>query len=82
VAEQLRLEQRIGQTSAIDRDEVAETPATGLMNQARDHFLADTSLSDDENFCVRAGSGVDVDAQLVHFLALPEQEWKVGNTAI
>jgi hypothetical protein len=47
VPEQLRFEQRVGKTGAVDRHEVAMTPSSGLMDQPGNHFLADAGFSDD-----------------------------------
>ena len=52
VAEQLGLEQRVGQAGAVDRDERSDGAEAALVNQAGDDFLADAGLAGDEDLGV------------------------------
>ena len=52
VAEELRLEQRLGHARAVDRDHRAPRARAALMNHVREHFLPDAALTGDENFRV------------------------------
>ncbi len=55
VAEQLRLEQRIGQRRAVDRDERPAAPARGVMNEPCDDFLAGPRLAGQQHGRLGAG---------------------------
>ena len=52
VAEQLGLEQRVGQARAVERDQRRRGARAPLMNQARDDFLADAGLAGDQHLRV------------------------------
>ena len=60
VSEELRLEQRVGHARAVDRDEWAVRAAAALVNEPRDHFLADAALARDEDLRVRPGRALDL----------------------
>ena len=55
VAEQLRLEQRLGQAGAVDRDEGSRGAGPLRLNRAGDELLADAALAGDEH--LRVGPG-------------------------
>ena len=59
VAEQLRLEERIGNARAVDRDERRAAAPAALMNQPRDNFFADAAFAGDENLGVRPRRAFD-----------------------
>ena len=48
-AEQLRLEQRLGNGRAVDRDEGAGRPRPPVMNRAREQALARPRLTQDQD---------------------------------
>ena len=60
VTEQFRLQQRIGQASAIDGDQPARRAGTAIVNEARDDFLAHTRLACDEHLGAGSRRAVDV----------------------
>src|SRR5205823_13508663 len=53
VAEELRLEQRVGDAGAVDRHERSLAPAAAAVNQPRDDLLADARLARDQHLRVR-----------------------------
>src|SRR2546425_1718063 len=57
VAEQLRLEQRLGQRGAVDRDERAAAPRRARVDRAGDELLAGAALALDEH---RRGAAGDL----------------------
>src|SRR5881409_2303847 len=57
VAEQLRLEQRLGQRGAVDRDERTAAPRRARVDRARDELLARAALALDEH---RGGAVCDL----------------------
>src|SRR5262249_31617876 len=73
VAEQVALEQRPGDRSAIDGDERAVATATGGVHRASDQLLADADLARDENDAGRPRALRDLLAQPGHRLALSDQ---------
>ena len=73
VAEQLGLEQRLGNASAIDRDERGvRAKARGAYRPGND-LLANTALARDEHLGVGASDPVDLDLQFVDRGAGPNQ---------
>jgi len=60
VPEQLRFEQRFGDTPAIDRDECSRATLAARMNLARCHFPACTGVAGDEDLCVACRGDFDV----------------------
>ncbi len=52
VAEEFRFEQGFGERGAVHGDEPRALPRTAGVNQASDHFLADTALARDEDLGV------------------------------
>ena len=54
VAEQLRLEQRLRNRAAVERDEPVRAPRAVVVNRARDDFLAGAGFAGDENRAVRS----------------------------
>jgi len=73
VAKQLRLEQGVGQSGAVDRDEVARLARTRFVNEPRDDFFPDAGFSDDQYLRVRARSCANVLVDAGHLRALPYQ---------
>ena len=59
VTEQLGLEQRVGKSRAVDRDERPASPRAAVVNQTRDDFLADAALAGDQHFGVTARRVID-----------------------
>ena len=64
VAEQLRLEQRLGQAGAVDGDEVVVLARAVGVHRPRDEFLADAALAGDEHLGVGLGDALDFLAQI------------------
>ena len=64
MTEQLRLEQRIGNRGAVERDQLDVAASALLVNQPRDDFLADTALASEENLGVRTSGVVDFTFEL------------------
>ncbi len=62
VAEELGLEQRLGDAAAVDGDEGAADARALRVDQLRDDFLADSGLAQDEDLGLGAGGGLDVPA--------------------
>ena len=54
VAEQLGLEQGVGQAGAVERDQARRGPRTAVVDQARDNFLAHAGFAGDEDLGVGA----------------------------
>src|ERR1044071_7707768 len=54
VSEQLRLEERLGHTTAVHGNQRPLPPSALRMNGPCDDFLADTGLADDQNLRLRA----------------------------
>ena len=73
VAEQLRLEQRLGQAGAIDRRERHVCARAAVMNAARDNLLADAALAGDQNLRIAAGDAIDLCLQRLHLGALADE---------
>ena len=59
VAEDFRLEQRVGQRRAVDRLELGDAAAAQLVDHPRDDFLARAGRSEDQHRDVRLGGGAD-----------------------
>ena len=73
VAEELRLEQRLGDAAAVDGHEgPADAGALGV-NQLRHHFLADPGLAEDQHLGLGAGGRLNVPAELDEGRALAKQ---------
>ena len=53
VAEELGLEQRLGNRAAVDRDEPVGAPRAVVVNRARDHLLAGAGLAGNQDRAVR-----------------------------
>ena len=73
VAEQLALEQRLGQAAAVDRDEVLLAPRAVLVQAARDQLLAGAGLADDHHVGRRRGQPLHLQLQRLHRGGAPEQ---------
>jgi hypothetical protein len=58
-AEQLRLEQRLDERRAVDRDERSRTPPARLVDLPRDQFLADSALAFEQDGEIRGGHPID-----------------------
>ena len=59
VAEDFRLEQRVGQRRAVDGLELRRAAPAQLVNHARDDFLARSGRPEDQHRDVRLGGGAD-----------------------
>jgi hypothetical protein len=59
VAEQLRLQQRVGERRAVDRHEGAAVPGPALVQGAGDQLFAGAALAADQDRRVAGGDGVD-----------------------
>ncbi len=66
MAEELRLQQGLGDRAAVQRDEPMRSPSAVVVNRPRDDLLAGPGLSGDENRAVRAGHGLEQMKQLLH----------------
>ncbi len=66
VAEQLRLEQRLGNRAAVDRDELAAPPRAVVVNRARHQLLARAGLAADENRAARRRHRLEQLEQIAH----------------
>ena len=73
VAEQLALEQRLGHGRAVDGDERARAPASGVVQRARHQLLAGAALAGDEHRGVGVGHPLDQLVHLPHGGALADQ---------
>ena len=72
VAEQLGLEQRLGNRAAVERDEAVHAPRAVVVNRARDDFLAGAGLAGDENRAVGRRDGFEQLKQPRHRAALAD----------
>ena len=68
VTEQLRFDQRIGNGSAVERDQLGVAATALLVNEPGHDFLTDTALAREENFGVRTGCVVDFTFELTRNL--------------
>ncbi|MNC86478.1 hypothetical protein D3C83_21450 [compost metagenome] len=66
MAEQLGLEQRLGQAGAVDGDERPVGAAAAAVNRVGDQFLTGAALAGDEHLGVGAGDAADFFLQLRH----------------
>ena len=66
VPEQLGLQQRLGQSRAVDRNILGLTPLRVVMNVVRKDILADPGFSRDQNFGVTCGRALCELEQLAH----------------
>ena len=66
VAEELGLEQGLGNGAAVERDEAVLAPRAGLVDGARDHFLAGAGLAGDEHRRGAGRHGLDHLAEVAH----------------
>ncbi len=73
VPEELRFEQRVGQTRAVEGDERRGGARAPLMDQSSDDFLADSGLSGDENFGIRARRAFEVGFECADRVAAADQ---------
>ena len=58
MAEHLRLEQRLGQRRAVDRDQGTSAAAAVVVNELRDQLLSRAALARDENRRIRRSYSV------------------------
>ena len=72
VAEQLGLEQRLGDRAAVDRHEPLRAARAVVVNGARDELLAGAGLAGDENRAAGLRHGLEQLEQLPHHLALAD----------
>ena len=73
MAEELRLEQAIGNAGAIDRNERRHIPPAAQVNRPGDHLFADTRFSRQQDLGVGARGRVDVGLDALHRVAGPQQ---------
>ena len=66
VAEDLGLEQVLRDRAAVERDEPLRRARAGVMDRARDDFLAGAGLAADENRARRARDGLERLKQIAH----------------
>ena len=66
VAEQLGLEQRLGNRAAVERDEPLRAPRAVVMNRARDDFLAGAGFAGDQDRARRRRHGFEQLKQRAH----------------
>jgi len=66
VAEELRLEKRLGNGAAVERDEPLHAPRTVVVDGACDNFFAGAGLSGHENRAVGGRDGLEQLEQLCH----------------
>jgi hypothetical protein len=59
VAEQLRLDQRVGKCGAVDRDEGFAASPAAVVKRVRDQLLAGSALARDDHRRVAVGDGLD-----------------------
>src|SRR6056297_2290190 len=72
-AEQLRLDQRVGNGRAVDGDERFRRAWAVVVDGVGDQFLADTALADDQHREVIAGQQYDLLEQRLHGRTLADQ---------
>ena len=72
VAEQLGIEQRLGNRADVERDEPLAMPRAGLMDRARHHLLAGAGLARDQNRGGRRRHGFDQLKERAHRRALAD----------
>ena len=70
VAEELGLEQRVGQAGAVERDQRAGGARAALMNQPGDDFLADAGFTGDQDLGIRPRRALDVCSRLARIASL------------
>src|SRR5262249_12759087 len=73
VAEQLRLEQRLGQRGVVDDHEGPRGPRAGAVNRARDQLLAGPGLALDQDGRVERRHARDELVDLDHLVRLADQ---------
>ena len=78
VAEELGLEQRLGQRAAVDRHERPIRSVAVLMDGARDELLARAALADDEHRRIGRGGVRDLLVDAGHRRRAPEQRRRHG----
>ena len=76
VAEELRLEQRVGQAGAVERDERLRAARAALVNQLRGDFLADAAFAGDEHLGVGARGGGDVAVERARCRGGTHEGWR------
>ena len=83
VAEELALEERLGQGPHVDRDHQLAAAGRAAVNLAREHLLARAVLARDEDIGVRCGHLLDQLADARHGRArTPEHRLFVGQLAL
>ena len=76
VAEELGLEQRLGNRAAVQRDEPVHAPRAVVMNRARDDFLAGAGLAGDQDRAVGRRDGLEQLEQPLHRPALADDAFE------
>src|SRR5439155_18410182 len=72
MAKELRLEQRLGDGAAVERDETMQPASAVVMDRACDHFLACSRLARDQNRAVGRRDGFEQLKQQLHRPALAD----------
>src|SRR5262249_9437095 len=72
VAEELRLQERLGQRSAVDRDELLVLARRGVVDRPGDQLLARSALPGDENGRRDLPDALDGPKNLLHAGALAD----------
>ena len=73
VAEQLRLEELLGERSAVDGDERTGAARAEIVDRARDQLLAGARLAGDQHGGVALGGALDHAEHALHRLGAPDQ---------
>ena len=73
VTEELGLQQRFGQTGAVDGNHVARGPCAPLVDGVRHKLLADAALAGNEDLRIGPGDTLDLLRQLANRGAAPNQ---------
>src|SRR5690606_704226 len=81
VAEQLRLEQVLGQRAAVDRDERTALALRQLVNEARDDLLTRTALTGDQNGRVGRGKRLRESVDIEERAVAAERPLRVAGVA-
>ena len=74
VAEQLRLDQRLGQDRAAHRDERTAAPAARVVDEGRDRLLAGAGLADDQHVALAVGDHPHEVEDRPHPRAVPDDD--------
>ncbi len=82
VAEELALEQRVGERGAVDGDEGSLAPVRGVVDRAGDQLLAGPGLAADQHAGVARGDLLHVPQQLLHPSVAGDDAEALGGSAL